>query len=112
MPVRPNPDTTYYAGAIYFPLLENASSTLPGVCPVNMCPECPYTAPPTTTAPDPSSDPPAAATPLTVSCLPSVSASQMIRPSFALYARRWPSSPPESTTPGIAVVAADCAGLH
>src|SRR5580765_3987126 len=36
----------------------------------------------------------------------------MIRPSLASYARRCPSSPPEKTTPGRAVVAADCAGLQ
>src|ERR1035438_1235755 len=33
-------------------------------------------------------------------------------PSFEEYARRWPSSAPENTTPGIAVTAADCAGLQ
>src|SRR5215831_13115457 len=36
----------------------------------------------------------------------------MILPSLAAYARKWPSSPPENTTPGIAVTAADCAGLQ
>src|SRR5215472_15281647 len=36
----------------------------------------------------------------------------MILPSAVEYARRWPSSELENTTPGMAVTAADCAGLH
>src|SRR5580704_2631633 len=38
--------------------------------------------------------------------------SQTIFPSAVEYARKCPSSPPENTSPGIAVTAADCAGLH
>src|SRR5215471_11951569 len=36
----------------------------------------------------------------------------MILPSAVEYARKWPSRELENTTPGIAVTAADCAGLH
>src|ERR1700686_2123467 len=34
------------------------------------------------------------------------------RPASAAYARKWPSTDPENTTPGMAVSAADCAGLQ
>src|SRR5262249_49644333 len=60
----------------------------------------------------PSIAPPAAFTPLTVVYSRAVSTSQMIRPSRAAYALKCPSTPPEKTTPGIAVTAADCAGLQ
>src|SRR5437764_1501309 len=36
----------------------------------------------------------------------------MIAPSFAEYARNAPSFDPEKITPGITVIAADCAALH
>jgi hypothetical protein len=36
----------------------------------------------------------------------------MIAPSFVEYARMWPSTDPEKATPGIALTAADWAGLH
>src|SRR5206468_9929817 len=67
---------------------------------------------PTTTAPGPSIEPPWALTPLTVGYSCFVLISQRILPVAEAYARRCPSSPPEKTTPGIAVTAADCAGVQ
>src|SRR5262249_48153248 len=75
-------------------------------------PELTNTIPPATTGPGPSIEPPLAGTPLTVSYFCTVSTSQTIAPLSLLYARRWPSSPPDRTMPGMAVTAADWAGLH
>src|SRR6516162_6278373 len=36
----------------------------------------------------------------------------MTVPSAVEYARRWASTEPENTTPGITLIAADCAGLR
>ena len=38
--------------------------------------------------------------------------SQTIDPSFVEYARRWPSTEPENTTPGITDAGADCAPVQ
>src|SRR6478609_9399284 len=67
------------------------------------------TMPPATTGPGPLSDPPLAVTPLTVVNRRAVLNSHSTRPSFAAYARMTPLVAPENTTPGIAVIAADCA---
>src|SRR5262249_11076608 len=68
--------------------------------------------PPAIAGPGPSSEPPRAETPFTVSYERTVSKSQTILPSAAAYARRCPSSEPENAIPGMALTAADCAGLH
>src|SRR5262249_47423886 len=68
--------------------------------------------PPAMAGPGPSNDPPRPETPFTVSYERTVSTSQTIFPSAAEYARRWPSTEPENAIPGIALTAADCAGLH
>src|SRR4029450_2823965 len=78
----------------------------------NAYPEFTNTMPPTTIGPGPSSDPPLPCTALTVVYGCAVSTSQTIAPLLLSYARRCPSIPPENTMPGIAVTAADCAGLH
>src|SRR5207247_2489663 len=52
-------------------------------------------------------NPARARTPVTVSNSRAVSASQTIAPLAASYARIWPSTDPEKTTPGMAVTAAD-----
>src|SRR5213594_626269 len=96
----------------YFPSTENARRTLPGMLPSRAYPELTNNIPPTTTAPGPFNEPPVALTPLTVWYSRTVSKSHTILPSSEEYARRWPSSEPEKTTPGIAVTACDCAGLH
>src|SRR5262245_43571337 len=70
------------------------------------------TMPPTTTGPGPLSDPPFAATPLTVVYSCDVLYSQITWPSADAYARMMPLVVPENTTPGIAVIAADCACTH
>ena len=67
---------------------------------------------PATTGPAPSSDPPLAATPLTVRKLVCVSKSHTGVPSAVENARMWPSIDPENTRPGTAVTAPGCAGLH
>src|SRR6185436_6832433 len=51
-------------------------------------------------------------TPLTASYSRAVSTSHSALPSAVEKARRCPSTEPEKTTPGIAVTAADCAGLQ
>src|SRR6516164_1150339 len=68
--------------------------------------------PPAIAGPGPSREPPRAATPLTVSYERTVSKSHRIFPSPEPYARRCPSSDPENATPGMALTAADCAGLQ
>src|SRR3954471_3342203 len=68
--------------------------------------------PPAITGPGPSIDPPLPGTPLTVGYSRMVSKSQRTLPSAAEYARMWPSTDPENTTPGTPVTAADCAGAH
>src|SRR5262249_31451152 len=55
-------------------------------------------------------EPPWAGLPLTVTNSRVVSTSHMTAPVAVEYPRRWPSTEPENTTPGIAVTAADCAG--
>src|SRR5262245_31425956 len=67
------------------------------------------TMPSTMTGPGPLSEPPLAATPLTVSYGWAVSYSHRIFPSAAAWARMTPVVVPENTTPGIAVMAADWA---
>src|SRR5436309_2482302 len=57
-------------------------------------------------------DPPLPFTPLTVVNSRAVSYSQRTFPSRVENARRRPSMVPENTTPGIAVTAAGCEGLH
>src|SRR5436853_258736 len=57
-------------------------------------------------------EPPLALMPFTVWNSRAVSKSQTTLPSSAEYPRRWPSIEAENTTPGIAVTAADCAGLQ
>src|SRR5271154_3762981 len=68
--------------------------------------------PPAITGPGPSIDPPRPSTPLTVLTGPAVSMSQITAPSRVEYPRKCPSTDPENATPGIAVTAADCAGLQ
>ena len=63
----------------------------------------------TTAGPAASIEPPRAGLPLTVGNSCTVSTSQMTAPVLVAYARRWPSTDPEKTTPGIAVTAADSA---
>src|SRR5437763_10688181 len=70
------------------------------------------TIPSTTTGPGPLSDPPFAATPFTVSNGRAVLNSHRILPSVVAYARIRPFVVPENTTPGITVIAADCACAH
>src|SRR5437667_352079 len=67
------------------------------------------TMPSTTTGPGPLSDPPLAATPLTVSNGRAVLNSHRILPSEVAYARIVPVVVPENTTPGTTVMAADWA---
>src|SRR5690348_8870651 len=68
--------------------------------------------PPAMAGPGPSIDPPRASTPFTVLYSRTVSKSQMTLPSVVEYARRCPSTDPENAAPGIALTAADCAGLQ
>src|SRR4029077_5784430 len=68
--------------------------------------------PPATVGAGPLMEPPFARTPLTVVNSRFVSKSHSTEPSFAEYARIPPSSEPENTTPGITVMAADCAALQ
>src|SRR5476649_724430 len=65
--------------------------------------------PPAITGPGPLSDPPFAGTPLTVVNACAVLYSQSTVPSADEYARIIPLVAPEKTTPGITVMAADCA---
>src|SRR5471030_1514547 len=65
--------------------------------------------PPAITGPGPLSDPPFAATPLTVVNAWAVLYSHSTLPSAVEYARIIPLVAPEKTTPGITVIAADCA---
>src|SRR5258707_15418363 len=59
-----------------------------------------------------SSEPPFAGTVLTVSYSRTVLKSHRMLPSFVEYARRWPSTDPENTAPGITEAGADCAPLQ
>src|SRR5260221_8711885 len=59
-----------------------------------------------------SSEPPFAGTLFTVSYSRTVLKSQTTLPSFVEYARRWPSTEPENTTPGITDPGADCAPVQ
>src|SRR5580658_7848047 len=68
--------------------------------------------PPAMVGPGPSMEPPLAVRPFTVLKSRAVSKSQITTPSRAAYALRWPSTDPENTTPGMAVTAADWAGLQ
>src|SRR6187455_2355860 len=68
--------------------------------------------PPATIGPGPSIEPPLALMPLTAVKSRFVSNVQRTLPSALEYARTAPSAAPENTTPGIAVNAADCAGLQ
>src|SRR5579862_543966 len=70
------------------------------------------TIPSTTTGPGPLSEPPFAATPLTVSNGRAVLNSHRTFPSVVPYARITPVVVPEKTAPGITVIAADCACEH
>src|SRR5580704_1330097 len=62
--------------------------------------------------PDASTDPPLAATLLTVSKLVAVSKSHRILPSEVAYARKWPFNAPETTAPGITDTAAAWPGIQ
>jgi len=118
--------TTFYGASYYWnrleiwhllpsrhlPSTENASSTFPGIPPHTTYPEFTKSIPPPMAGPPPSSEPPLASTPLTVLYGPTVSKSHKMAPSLELYARRCPSTDPENAAPGIALTAADCAGLH
>src|SRR4051812_36431481 len=68
--------------------------------------------PPPMTGPGPSIDPPRPVTPFTVVYSRMLSKSQSTLPLAVAYARMCPSTEPEKATPGTAVTAADCAGLH
>src|SRR6266481_6479840 len=68
--------------------------------------------PPATAAPGPSMDAPLAGSSFSVLNSRLVSNSQMTAPSVVEYARSAPSTEPEKTTPGITVIAADCAALQ
>src|SRR5208337_2457338 len=68
--------------------------------------------PPATTGPGPLIAPPLAVTPLTVVYSCAALYSQMILPSADPYARMIPLLAAEKTTPGIAVIAADCAWMQ
>src|SRR5260221_8149031 len=68
--------------------------------------------PSTITGPGPPIEAPLAFIPLTVSNSRFVSNSQSIDPSLVEKARMPPSNEPEKTTPGIALIAADCAALQ
>src|SRR5438105_15965414 len=68
--------------------------------------------PPTTVAPALLMEPPLAFTPFTVGNSFEVSYSQMTLPSRVEIACTRPSHVPEKRTPGIAVIAAACDGLH
>src|SRR5262245_35345756 len=57
-------------------------------------------------------DPPFAGTLFTVLKSFAVLKSQMMLPSAVEYARRWPSTDPENTTPGITDAGADCAPVQ
>src|SRR5260370_2404413 len=59
-----------------------------------------------------SSDPPFAGTLFTVSYSRTVLKSQRMLPSFVEYARRWPSTEPDNTAPGITDADADCAPVQ
>ena len=63
-------------------------------------------------APPTSIEPPRAFTPLTVSKSRAVSKSHSTCPSLVAKARKWPSTDPPNTAPGIAAAGADRAGLH
>src|SRR5438034_9053412 len=68
--------------------------------------------PPATVTPALLMEPPLAFTPLTVGNSLEVSYSQMTLPSRAEMACMRPSQVPAKRTPGIAVIAAACEGLH
>src|SRR3954469_516969 len=57
-------------------------------------------------------DPPFPGTLFTVSYSRAVLKSQMMLPSVVEYARRWPSTDPEKTTPGMTDAGADCAPVQ
>src|SRR5207249_10426120 len=75
-------------------------------------PEFTKTRPREITAPAPSSAPPVAMTPFTVTNGFAESKSQRTLPSAVEKARRCPSIDPEKTTPGTTATAAGCAGLQ
>src|SRR6185503_13838792 len=93
-------------------LAENASSTLPGSPFQSAYPELVSSRPSATTGPAESIDPPFAVTWFTVSNSRTVLKSQMMLPSVVEYARMWPSTDPENTTPGITETGADCAPVQ
>src|SRR5262249_26522386 len=95
----------------YLPSTENANRTLPGI-PFEAYPEGTNIMPPAIAGPGPFNDPPRAGTSLTVLWLPTVSKSHTMAPVVVEKARKCPSTDPENTTPGIALTAADCAGLQ
>src|SRR5262245_24148316 len=68
--------------------------------------------PPATTGAGPFIEPPLAFTLLTVGNSRFVSNDQRIAPSFVEYARTAPSFDGENTTPGMTVIAENCALLH
>src|SRR5215471_6880893 len=68
--------------------------------------------PPAIAGPGPFKEPPRAETLFTVSYGLTVSKSHTTLPSIIEYPRRCPSTEPEKATPGIALTAADWAGLH
>src|SRR5262249_13691490 len=71
-----------------------------------------YTIPPATTGAGPFIEPPRALTPFSVWNSWLLSYSQTIDPSFVENARTAPSIDGENTTPGMTVIAADCAPLQ
>src|SRR5215475_9367245 len=90
----------------------NANRTLPARPAGAPYPEFVNNMPPTTTGPPPPNDAPFALTPFTVVNSLFASNVQTICPSVDEYARSAPSTDPENTTPGMTVIAADCAPLQ
>src|SRR5712671_1310400 len=89
-----------------------ASKTFPGRPRNAPYPELTNTIPPATAGPGPSIDAPLAGTPLTVGNSRFVSNCHTISPFATEYIRSEPSTEPDNTAPGMAVIAADWAALQ